>query len=88
MSVRIVYEKCAGCGSCYEQCPNDVIGWNAEKGIPFIAYPDECSHCGVCALECGCGAIEHIIPLACYDDLNTLGPSVNRQTTLDWKKFL
>ncbi len=88
MSVRIDLEKCIGCGTCYRECPNDIIGWNDITCKPFIAYPDECGHCGVCKLECKSEAIIHIIPLACYDDYFEFGPSTNKPTTFDWRKYV
>lgn len=88
MSVRIKYDCCRSCRACYLQCPNDVIGWNEEENAPYIAYPEECSHCGVCALECKFGAIHHTIPLACCDDIMTFTPAVNRSDTFDWHKWV
>lgn len=88
MSVKILYQNCAGCKQCHIHCPNDVIGWDAGKGRPYIAYPDECSHCGVCALECKFEAIHHTIPLACYDDLSTFTAPVNSPHVFDWRKWL
>ncbi len=87
MSVRILYNNCTSCGSCYTYCPNDIIGWNDEKNIPYIAYPEECSHCGVCALECKFDAINHIIPLACYVDINPFMPPLKQPQEFDWKKY-
>lgn len=88
MSVLVCYEKCVKCKACYNHCPNDVIGWNNEDHLPYIAYPDECSHCGVCALECKTGAIHHTIPLACYDDLISFKPAENRPKEFNWRKYL
>jgi NAD-dependent dihydropyrimidine dehydrogenase PreA subunit len=70
MSVRINYHLCKGCKSCYNHCPGDVIGWDRERAIPFIAYPNECWHCGVCKLECQENAIEHMLPPQCPSELN------------------
>ena len=88
MSVHITDGLCVKCRACYKHCPNDVIGWDATENRPYIAYPDECSHCGVCALECKAGAIKHVIPLACYDDFLMFEPSVNKPDSFDWKKYL
>lgn len=88
MSVNIIHEKCARCKACYRYCPNDVIGWDEKNNMPFIAYPDECSHCGVCKLECRTGAIYHTIPLACYDDMMSFTPAVNKPKEFDWRKYL
>ncbi|MCC8057308.1 MAG: ferredoxin family protein [Synergistaceae bacterium] len=88
MSVEIIYDKCLSCGACYNHCPNDVIGWDGEKKKPVVAYPDECSHCGVCALECRHGAIRHTIPLACYEDITAMAPSVNQPEEFNWQKWL
>lgn len=88
MSVTFLYENCTKCKACYNHCPNDVIAWSAAEDAPFMAYPDECSHCGVCALECRFAAIRHTIPLACYDDSNTFTPAVNQPREFDWQKWL
>jgi NAD-dependent dihydropyrimidine dehydrogenase PreA subunit len=87
MSVRIVYENCTSCKACYNHCPNDVIGWDEEKNIPVILYQDECSHCGVCALECKFDAIKHRMPLACWLDISTFTPAVNPPKEFNWKNW-
>ena len=87
MSVKIHIEKCVKCKACYNHCPNDVFSWAAEANQPCVAYPGECSHCGVCALECKTGAIHHTIPLACYDDFIMFEPSVNKPDSFNWKKY-
>lgn len=87
MSVKIDFERCVKCRACYNQCPNDVFGWDSQEQAPYIAYPDECSHCGVCALECRTGAISHTIPLACYDDFMMFGPAINKPKEFDWRKY-
>jgi NAD-dependent dihydropyrimidine dehydrogenase PreA subunit len=44
-------ENCAGCGTCEDSCPLDVIYLN-EDGKAWVRYPEECWHCGSCRLEC------------------------------------
>lgn len=70
MSVRIIYENCSSCRACYDQCPADVIGWDKEKKIPYVAYPDECNHCGVCWMECKFDAIKHVLPPLSWLEIN------------------
>lgn len=59
---KIDYRHCNGCGICYRICPMDVFGWDEEKGLPILAYPDECWHCGACELDCPEMAIDVEIP--------------------------
>lgn len=70
MSVRIIYKNCTNCKSCYNECPADVFGWDKQKNIPYIAYPDECNHCGICAAECKFNAINLTLPPGAWSDLN------------------
>lgn len=49
---KIDYRFCNGCGMCYDNCPQDVYGWDKERGQPSINYPGECWHCGICELDC------------------------------------
>ncbi len=70
MPVMINYHLCKGCKSCYNECPCDVIAWNEQTDMPYIAYPEECWHCGICKLECSVNAIEHTLPPQCWLDIN------------------
>ncbi|MFZ2330666.1 MAG: ferredoxin family protein [Atribacterota bacterium] len=70
MSMKIIYKNCTGCRSCYDQCPADAIGWDKEKRIPYMAYPDECNHCGVCWMECKFNAIKPILPPLSWLEIN------------------
>ena len=70
MPVHINYHLCEGCKSCYTHCPADVIGWDEEREIPYITYQEECSHCGVCKMECSRNAIELTLPLAGWIDMH------------------
>ncbi len=66
MTTKINYEKCTGCRACYRECPTDCIGWDEEENRPFMAYPDECWHCGICEYECHVEAIDVSLPLRAY----------------------
>lgn len=50
-------EKCAGCGTCDEHCPLDIIHFDEESKIPEVKYPEECWHCGSCRLDCPADAV-------------------------------
>ncbi len=71
MPLNINYHACKGCKSCYTHCPGDIIGWDSERLIPYIAYPNECWHCGVCRMECKENAIIHTFPPQCLSEVNT-----------------
>ena len=62
MPVKINYRKCKACKTCYNDCPGDVIGWDEDNNIPFVAYKDECWYCGNCDIHCPEQAIEVSIP--------------------------
>jgi len=47
-------EKCIGCGTCAEVCPNGVF----EVGDKCrVVRPDQCTACGRCVAECPVDAI-------------------------------
>ena len=48
-------EKCTGCGSCVDDCPNEVLALNDDKAN--VINPDECIDCGVCVDDCSFDAI-------------------------------
>jgi adenylylsulfate reductase subunit B len=60
---KIDYRFCNGCGRCYDECPMDVFGWDEEKNMPTIAYPEDCWRCMVCELACPEIAIDVGFPL-------------------------
>lgn len=66
MPVSIDKDKCKGCKNCYMICSNDVFGWDAEAKKPVINYQFECSHCGVCWIECEKRAIDLTLPASFY----------------------
>ena len=57
-------EKCIGCGTCAQICPDEVFGLEHGKGeIPVVRYPDECWHCNACVRSCPAGALSLRIPV-------------------------
>jgi len=70
---------CTGCDRCVITCPEDVFhsgkmmddSINAQHSkapkdakVPLVKYPDECWHCGICAIECPTDTISWIWPPA------------------------
>jgi 2-oxoglutarate ferredoxin oxidoreductase subunit delta len=55
--VRIIEDRCKGCGFCVEYCPKQVLGaseaFNA-KGYhpPVVVKPGECVNCNLCEMIC------------------------------------
>ena len=42
--------RCIGCGVCVQSCMNDVL--RMKKGKAAIVYPDDCSACFACEVDC------------------------------------
>ena len=55
-TLKLMPDKCAGCGVCLEVCPHDVF--EIKEGKAFITDADKCMECGACANNCAFGAIE------------------------------
>ena len=54
MSVRVIKDKCVGCGACEAGCPVGAI--DVSSGVAVIS--DACISCGSCINACPCEAIE------------------------------
>lgn len=51
-------EKCVGCGTCYQSCPNGVYTWDEAQNHPVVTNPYQCVVlCESCAKMCPAGAI-------------------------------
>ena len=55
--VRIIVERCKGCGFCVEYCPKDILAMSEEfnaKGYhpPEVVKHGECVDCNLCEMIC------------------------------------
>ena len=55
--VRVIEERCKGCGFCVEFCPRHLLSMSERtnsKGYhpPEIIENEDCVNCGLCALLC------------------------------------
>lgn len=55
--VRVIPDRCKGCGFCITFCPRHVLEESAEfnqKGYhyPVAARPEACAACGLCEMLC------------------------------------
>jgi ferredoxin len=54
-TLQLDEEKCTGCGTCLEVCPQEVLEPVMKK--VQIRDRDLCMECGACAVNCPFGAI-------------------------------
>lgn len=52
MPSKVNPQKCSGCGTCAEKCPENAITMDL---IPVVD-PDICTECGICVIICQYGA--------------------------------
>jgi len=55
---KIDLHKCDGCALCIESCAADVLRLNSETGKVYVAYPEDCFSCSLCANDCPREAIQ------------------------------
>jgi len=55
-SLKLIEEKCIGCGMCETVCPHRVF--SIYQGKATIKDPDHCIECGACNSNCPVAAIE------------------------------
>ena len=48
--ITIKTEYCTGCGTCVEQCPNEVFSIEDDKAV--VESVDECMVCHLCETVC------------------------------------
>ncbi len=49
MPPKVDQEKCTGCGTCADVCPNEVFEIVEEKSQ--VIRPDDCTACEQCVME-------------------------------------
>lgn len=55
-TLKLMAEKCTGCGLCFKVCPHAVFKIENKKAE--IMNLDSCMECGACMKNCAFGAIE------------------------------
>ena len=60
MSVRILQNKCVGCGKCLSVCPGNLLK-KGEDGKVHIRNIRDCWGCTACLKECHTGAILYFL---------------------------
>lgn len=55
--IKILEERCKGCGLCIYFCPKDVLDFSEKRNqqgykIVYIKNLEECTLCGICYLVC------------------------------------
>jgi len=55
-TLKIIPEKCTGCGVCILVCPRAVLSLNKNNTIE-IQDKDKCMECGACQMNCAFDAI-------------------------------
>lgn len=60
MSVRILQNKCVGCGRCLSVCPGNLLK-KGEDGKVHIRNIRDCWGCTACLKECHTGAILYFL---------------------------
>lgn len=54
-TLRLLADKCKGCGTCVDVCPHGVLAMNDKKAV--IIDSDKCMECGACMTNCSFGAL-------------------------------
>jgi len=52
--------NCFSCDNCYGVCPDNAVIKLGRPDEPYAFDYDYCKGCGICAVECPCGAIEMV----------------------------
>jgi NAD-dependent dihydropyrimidine dehydrogenase PreA subunit len=63
VTLQLDPDKCTGCGTCLEVCPQGVLGINGKKA--GIIHRDSCIECGACALNCPFEALTVEVGVGC-----------------------
>ncbi len=58
VSITVDKDKCTGCGSCVDACPQGVFEIG-DDGKSNVVNPDDCVECCACVEACPSDAIQH-----------------------------
>jgi NAD-dependent dihydropyrimidine dehydrogenase PreA subunit len=64
--IRIDFDVCNGCKTCYKACFVDVFRWNDEQKKPVVAYAEDCVGCNMCEINCPEDCLEVVIDWDAY----------------------
>ena len=67
MAIRVIEEKCNGCGLCTKNCPQMAIAVDNKKAIIDL---EVCNYCGACAAACRFRAITIEVDKQAQEDLS------------------
>ena len=56
VTLKLIEDKCVGCGMCLKVCPHGVF--QLKQGKAQIFDKDSCMECGACAKNCPFSAVE------------------------------
>ena len=59
VKIEIDEDACVGCGSCVEDCPNDVYEMDDNKHKTRVVKEEDCMACLSCHEICPAQAMEH-----------------------------
>ncbi len=54
---KIDTSRCNGCKLCVDACRLDVIRFDENNKVAYIAYPEDCDFCYSCEMHCPAGCI-------------------------------
>ena len=69
VTLRLIEDKCVGCGMCLNVCPHGVF--QLKEGKSQILDKDFCMECGACARNCASGAITVASGVGCASAILT-----------------
>lgn len=49
---KIDSNLCTGCGICVDSCPMDVLRMDENENKAIAKYPEDCTMCTVCEVDC------------------------------------
>jgi NAD-dependent dihydropyrimidine dehydrogenase PreA subunit len=50
--INVDFDKCTGCGTCADVCPQSCFELDSEAGKTKIVNEDECLACRACESQC------------------------------------